>query len=141
MTSHCPEFGNDEPELKNASCHQTSPPEILPIMPKFLRLAPFVTGYAFSDEKIGSLFAFDASNQARVDVITTLIIQTVLDEDGYLSLTTAYTIATPKRLVVVIALDDDGDKERLMKKPLPPLHPSLERILDVLDGPDVYETH
>ncbi|KIJ46952.1 hypothetical protein M422DRAFT_29128 [Sphaerobolus stellatus SS14] len=110
-------------------------------MPKFLRLAPFVKGYAFSDEKIGSTFAFDASDKLEVNVITTLIIKTVIDEDAYLSLTTAYIIGTPKRLVVVIALDDDGDKERLMKKPLPPLHPSLERILDVLDGPDVYETH
>ncbi|KIJ39210.1 hypothetical protein M422DRAFT_32845 [Sphaerobolus stellatus SS14] len=101
-------------------------------------LGPFVKGYAFSDEKLASKFKFDPSDKGRANTCVDAILETALPDDAYVSVTPACLNGT-EEIVAVIVLDDDFNKERLQKKPLPRLHPSIERIMEVLDGQDVWE--
>ncbi|KIJ41520.1 hypothetical protein M422DRAFT_255428 [Sphaerobolus stellatus SS14] len=101
-------------------------------------LAPFVKGYAFSDAKLASKFKFDPSDRGKANICVDAILKTALPDDAYVSVTPGY-LDDKQEIVAVIILDDDFDKERLQKKPLPPLDPSIERIMEVLDGPGVWE--
>ncbi|KIJ38202.1 hypothetical protein M422DRAFT_259106 [Sphaerobolus stellatus SS14] len=111
-------------------------------MVPFRRLGPFVKGYEFNDEKIGSAFEFDGLALPRkVDSIVNLILRTVLDDEGYEALAVGNRVDHDDgRSVFILVLDDDDDLEKLKERPLPkPLHWSIERIMLVLDGPHVYK--
>ncbi|KIJ47982.1 hypothetical protein M422DRAFT_28523 [Sphaerobolus stellatus SS14] len=108
-------------------------------MPNWVRVNEFVKGYAFSDEKMASVFGFDASDSNMANKCFKAVIETALGDEGYLTLTCAYK-DDPKKSVVVIVMDDDNDKESLMKRPSPgSLHPSISRLMEILEGPDVWK--
>jgi len=105
------------------------------------RLKTFVKGYEFNDEKIGSAFGFDGLAEPRkVDVHVRAIAKTALDDEGYEGLAVARRVDDKGRPIFVLVLDDDDDLEKLKERPLPKsLHPSIKKIMIVLDGPDVYK--
>lgn len=102
----------------------------------------FVKGYELNDEKVGSAFGFDGLAEPRnVDVHVRAIAKTALDDEAYEALAVARRMDDKGKVVFVLVLDDDDDLEKLRERPLPnPLHPSIEKIMVVLDGPDVYNT-
>jgi len=109
-------------------------------MPRWRRLKTFVKGYGFSDEKIGAKFGFDGlSEPDKVDAAVEHIVKNVLEDEAYASLALGYQVDRTGKAVVIIVLDDDDDKERLLKKPLSKPHPSIVRIMEILDGPAVFK--
>lgn len=110
-------------------------------MTRWTYVHEYVKGYAFSNEKLASTFKFDVSDSTLANMHITTIMELVLGDEGYITVTCAHKEhRKPKRLVVVIVVDDDDDEERLIKRDLPKdtPYPSISRIMEVLDGPDVW---
>jgi hypothetical protein len=95
----------------------------------------------FDEAKLGKTFGFDAFAEARhFDNIMRIVMDTVVADDAYVMLYPGkrpYSQKAPGGYVIV--LDDDDDEERLKAKPLPEVHSSIIRIMDILEGPGVWE--
>jgi hypothetical protein len=60
-----------------------------------------------------------------------------MDRDAFMF--TACGIKPDGTRQLVIVLDKDHDQDALIRRPLKPFGPSLNAVLPVLDGPDIWE--
>jgi hypothetical protein len=94
----------------------------------------FIKGFEISRSKLA-----DMVGSKKVDAAIQFVIQDNLDRDGfkYLACGTRPDLEVTRPLVIV--LDDDNNLEALKDRPLGDIDPSILRVRDILEGPDVWE--
>jgi hypothetical protein len=74
-----------------------------------------------------------------VDVAIDIIIEEHLNRDGFKFIACGDPPGHEITRPLVIVIDDDNDEETLRQRPLGDIHPSILRVKEILEGPDVWE--
>lgn len=94
----------------------------------------FIKGFEISRSKVATFIG----DPSKVDVAIGIIIAQFLDSDGFRFLACGdrpdHKITRP----LVIVLDDGDDEEKLRQMSLD-IHPSILKMKEILEGPDVWE--
>ena len=94
----------------------------------------YIKGFAISRPKIAEFFEIEPHSPMEESIIHETI--RWLDRDAFMFVGCGIKDGT-RRLVIV--LDVDYDEDVLKRRPSKPLSPSLNAVLPVLDGPDIWE--
>lgn len=94
--------------------------------------ARFIKGFKISRQKMATIV-----DPSRVDAAITIVIEHFLDRDGFKDL--ACGDGPNQNLSLVIVLDEDDDEETLRQRSLGDIHPSILKVKEILEGPDVWE--
>ena len=94
----------------------------------------FIKGFEISRPKVATIV-----DPSKVDIAIVIVVVEHLDRDGFKFIACGdrpgHRITRP----LVIVLDDDDDEEALRQRPLGDIHPSILRVMEILEGPDVWE--
>ena len=75
---------------------------------------------------------------SKVESAIEIVIEKFLDRDGFKYMACGRREGS-KSWDLVIVLDDDYDEEKLRQRPLGEIHSTVLWVMDVLEGPDVWE--
>lgn len=101
-------------------------------------MTPYVKGYKFSMQKAASLLGVEPDNSVLFKGVRAF--RKLLDPDAYIRITGALPIGQTKGIIFLVVLDEDYDLEALKQRSLPPLHPSLQWSMPVLDELGIWKS-
>ena len=94
----------------------------------------FIKGFEICRDKVAAIVS-----PSKVDVAIEVIIQQFLDRTGFKYMACGHWEGHEVTRPLVIVLDDDRDEEKSRQRPLGEIHLSVLWVMDVLEGPDVWE--
>ncbi|KIL58785.1 hypothetical protein M378DRAFT_15257 [Amanita muscaria Koide BX008] len=95
----------------------------------------YIKGFAINREKMAAFHELEPGSPT-VEMAIHLTIR-YLNRDAFLFIGCGLKPDGGRQLVVV--LDVDYEKDKLKERPLKPLDSSLNNVMPVLDGPDIWE--
>jgi len=95
----------------------------------------YIKGFAINREKMTAFHKLEPGSPE----VETAIHFTIryIDRDAFLTIDCGLLPDGGRRLVVV--LDEDDEEDKLKERPLKPFDSSLNEVMPVLDGPDIWE--
>jgi len=97
-------------------------------------MVQYIKGFEINRDKVATIVPCD-----KVDVAITIILEQCLDRADFKYIACGYREGHKVTWPLVIVLDDGFDEQALRKRPLGKIHQSVQWVMDVLDGPDVWE--
>jgi hypothetical protein len=97
-------------------------------------MVQYIKGFEINRDKVATIVPC-----AKVDVAINIIIEQYLDRAGFKYIACGLREGHRVNWPLVIVLDDGFDEQALRESPLGEIHWSVQWVMDVLDGPDVWE--
>jgi hypothetical protein len=94
----------------------------------------YIKGFEISRDKLAAVI-----EPSKIEVAIEAVIEECLDREGFKYMACGLREGPEASWALVVVLDDDYDEETLRQRPLGELHSSVLWVMDVLEGPKVWE--
>ena len=101
----------------------------------------YAKGYKISIRKIAEAFKFPQGfKDPKISLVVEYLIHFEISRDAYEYLGSVVWEEEGKPWTeLVLVIEDDDDQNALRKRDIGKPHPRIEKVMDVLDGPDTWE--